>query len=176
MFRRFGTPFASDWIAKNVNGYVYTAAIPATPALRAEATEYQAPLRPARAARRASTPADRRLPGLRRCPTTPRTSSTGGGTGCARRSSATSPTSTATTTTAPSCVELAVLLEDAIDIHDRHWKIHWMLNFAQFSSTLALNAAVAEAAGEADHRRCMGRLQSSTSRTATGTRSRTCGR
>jgi len=28
--------------------------------------------------------------------------------------------------------ELAVLLEDAIDIHDRHWKIHWMLNFAQF--------------------------------------------
>jgi hypothetical protein len=36
-------------------------------------------------------------------------------------------------------VELAVLLEDAIDIHDRHWKIHWMLNFAQFSSTLALN-------------------------------------
>ena len=33
------------------------------------------------------------------------------------------------------CVELAVLLEDAIDVHDRHWKIHWMLNFAQFAST-----------------------------------------
>ena len=29
MFRRFGTPFATDWIAKNVNGYLYTAAIPA---------------------------------------------------------------------------------------------------------------------------------------------------
>ena len=29
MFRRFGTPFAVDWLAKNVNGYVYTAAIPA---------------------------------------------------------------------------------------------------------------------------------------------------
>ncbi len=29
MFRRFGTPFAADWIAKNVNGYLYTAAIPA---------------------------------------------------------------------------------------------------------------------------------------------------
>ena len=29
MFRRFGTPFASDWIAKNINGYVYTAAVPA---------------------------------------------------------------------------------------------------------------------------------------------------
>ena len=31
MFRRFGTPFASDWVAKNVNGYLYTAAIPADP-------------------------------------------------------------------------------------------------------------------------------------------------
>src|SRR2546428_461932 len=41
MFRRFGTPFASDWIAKNINGYLYTAAIPADPSLRAEATEYQ---------------------------------------------------------------------------------------------------------------------------------------
>ena len=29
MFRRFGTPFACDWVAKNVNGYLYTAAIPA---------------------------------------------------------------------------------------------------------------------------------------------------
>ena len=42
MFRRFGTPFAVDWIAKNVNGYVYTAAIPADPDLRVEATEYGA--------------------------------------------------------------------------------------------------------------------------------------
>ncbi|MCU0281517.1 MAG: hypothetical protein MUE66_06790, partial [Acidimicrobiia bacterium] len=25
MFRRFGTPFAADWIAKNINGYLYTA-------------------------------------------------------------------------------------------------------------------------------------------------------
>jgi aspartate/methionine/tyrosine aminotransferase len=34
-----------------------------------------------------------------------------------------------------SLLELAVLLEDAIDVHDRHWKIHWMINFAQFSAT-----------------------------------------
>ena len=32
MFRRFGTPFACDWIAKVVNGYVYTAAVPCDPA------------------------------------------------------------------------------------------------------------------------------------------------
>ena len=29
MFRRFGTPFAADWITKNVNGFLYTAAVPA---------------------------------------------------------------------------------------------------------------------------------------------------
>ena len=38
--------------------------------------------------------------------------------------------------------EVAVLLEDAIDIHDRHWKIHWMLNFAQLSATLNLRAVM----------------------------------
>ena len=42
MFRRFGTPFASDWISKIINGYVYTAAIPAEAGLSAEATEYGA--------------------------------------------------------------------------------------------------------------------------------------
>jgi pyruvate,water dikinase len=57
-------------------------------------------------------------------------------------------------------VELAVLLEDAIDIHDRHWKIHWMLNFAQFSSTLNLNAMIQQVKGEVDPG-LMGRLQSS---------------
>jgi hypothetical protein len=40
MFRRFGTPFASDWIVKIINGYVYTAAIPAQSGLSAEASEY----------------------------------------------------------------------------------------------------------------------------------------
>ena len=72
------------------------------------------------------------------------------------------------------CVALAVLLEDAIDIHDRHWKIHWMLNFAQFSATMGLNAAIAEVKGEADPRSWAGCRARST--TATGTRSRSSGR
>ena len=42
MFRRFGTPFAVDWLAKNVNGYVYTTAIPADGELRIDGTEYSA--------------------------------------------------------------------------------------------------------------------------------------
>ena len=40
MFRRFGTPFASDWVAKRVNGYLYTAAVPADPSAYGEASEY----------------------------------------------------------------------------------------------------------------------------------------
>ena len=40
MFRRFGTPFATDWIYKNVNGYLYTAAIPAEAGLKVDTQEY----------------------------------------------------------------------------------------------------------------------------------------
>jgi pyruvate,water dikinase len=63
-------------------------------------------------------------------------------------------------TDSASLVELAVLLEDALDVHDRHWKIHWMLNFAQFSATMALNATIAEVKGEVSPD-LPGRLQSS---------------
>jgi pyruvate,water dikinase len=66
-------------------------------------------------------------------------------------------------TDSASLVELAILLEDAIDMHDRHWQIHWVLNFAQFSSTTNLNAVIAEVKGEGDHSGLMGRLQSSLS-------------
>ena len=64
MFRRFGTPFACDWIAKEINGYVYTAAVPADPAIRSEATEYQARYVAARPARPRARRHDRRLPRL----------------------------------------------------------------------------------------------------------------
>src|SRR6202011_4872425 len=56
--------------------------------------------------------------------------------------------------------ELAIQLEDAIDVHDRHWKIHWMLNFAQFSATMALRGTIQETKGSVDDV-LFGRLQSS---------------
>jgi pyruvate,water dikinase len=56
--------------------------------------------------------------------------------------------------------ELAVLLEDAIDIHDRHWKIHWMLNFAQLSATMQLRATMQRVRGHVDEQ-LLGRLQNS---------------
>jgi pyruvate,water dikinase len=58
--------------------------------------------------------------------------------------------------------ELATLLEDAIDIHDRHWKIHWMLNFAQLSATLNLRAVMERIHGSVDEE-LLGRLQNSAS-------------
>ena len=159
MFRRFGTPFACDWIAKNINGYLYTAAIPADPSLRAEATEYQSRYVP-RVPRDPSYPQyigaymgavlphyaqnfldwwrDRLRPEMER--------------NFAYLDNY--------DTEQASLVELAVLLEDAIDIHDRHWKIHWMLNFAQFSSTLNLNATIEQVKGTVDPS-LGGRLQSS---------------
>jgi phosphohistidine swiveling domain-containing protein len=161
MFRRFGTPFACDWIAKTINGYVYTAAIPARPGIHAEATEY----------------------GNRYVPRVPRDE--GYAEGVApylptvlpvyaqnfmdwwrerlrpeiERNFAYLDAQTARADEL-TLAELAVLLEDALDAADRHWKIHWMINFAQFSATLALKQTIAEVKGDVDPD-LQGRLQSS---------------
>ena len=159
MFRRFGTPFASDWLVKNVNGYVYHAAVPASPGLHVESSEYQARY-VARVPRDPDYPAqigaylgwvlphyaenfldwwrDRLRPEIE-----------ANFASLDRRLDESS-----------SLVELAVLLEDAIDIHDRHWKIHWMLNFAQFSATMGLSATIEQVKGSVDAT-LVGRLQSS---------------
>jgi phosphohistidine swiveling domain-containing protein len=159
MFRRFGTPFASDWVMKKINGYAYMAAIPADPELRVEATEYQA----------------RYVPRVPRDPEHP--AHIGAYLGFVLPHYAAHFLDWWRSRLRPeiernfayldgydmdgaSLVELAVLLEDAIDIHDRHWKIHWMLNFAQFSATMALNATIQDVKGEVDPG-LVGRLQSS---------------
>jgi phosphohistidine swiveling domain-containing protein len=157
MFRRFGTPFACDWIAKVVNGYVYTAAVPCDPALRVEATEYEA----------------------RYAPRTPRDPAYAGQIGAYLGGVLPIYASNfmdwwrnrlrpeiernfehldGFDYEGASLLEAAVLLEDAMDIHDRHWKIHWMLNFAQFASTMNLNGVIEEVGADTA---LMGRLQSS---------------
>ncbi|MEM9710469.1 MAG: PEP-utilizing enzyme [Pseudomonadota bacterium] len=159
MFRRFGTPFASDWVAKNVNGYLYTAALPATPGIHVEASEYQnryVPRVPHDGEYAGKIGAylgnvlphyaenfldwwnDRILPEMKRNFEYIDDFDKDGA----------------------SLTALAVLLEDMIDIHDRHWKIHWMLNFAQFSATTALNGAIDEFKPDAKPE-LKGRLQSS---------------
>jgi pyruvate,water dikinase len=161
MFRRFGTPFAVDWLAKTVNGYVYTTAIPADPSLRIEGTEYSSSYT-ARVPRDAGFGAsmgkylervlpvygehfadwwrDRLVPEMQR-----------------NFGYLEERLDEADGMTLP---ELATLLEDAIDIHDRHWKIHWMLNFAQLSATLNLRAVMERVRGSVDEE-LLGRLQNS---------------
>ena len=163
MFRRFGTPFAVDWLAKNVNGYVYTTAVPADPHLRIEGTEYSSSYT-ARVPRDAAFAAnmgkyldtvlpvyglkfadwwrDRLVPEMER--------------NFAYLESRLDDADNL------SLAEMACVLEDAIDIHDRHWKIHWMLNFAQLSATLNLRAVMEKTRGTVDES-LLGRLQNSAS-------------
>jgi phosphohistidine swiveling domain-containing protein len=159
MFRRFGTPFASDWIAKNVNGYLYTAAIPADSELRVEAAEFEARYAP-RVPRDSEYPerigpylgwvlphyAENFLDWWRER--------------LRPEIEANFAYLDSRLASHSSLVELAVLLEDALDIHDRHWKIHWMLNFAQFSATVGLSSTIEAVKGEGDQS-LVGRLQSS---------------
>jgi len=163
MFRRFGTPFAVDWLAKTVNGYVYTTAVPADPGLHVEGTEYSARYQ-ARVPRDASYAAtiggylDTTLPVYgdhfadwwreRYRPEMERNFAYLEG----RLDEADH----------LGLAELATVLEDAIDIHDRHWKIHWMLNFAQLSATLNLRAVMERTRGSVDEE-LLGRLQNSAS-------------
>lgn len=161
MFRRFGTPFAADWIVKIINGYVYTAAIPATPGLHAEAHEYGARYTP-------RVPLDPAYPDMVgpylgwTLPYYAENFLTWWRTRLRPEIERNFERFDDYDTDSASLLELAILLEDAIDMHDRHWQIHWVLNFAQFSATMALNAAIGEAKGEGDHSALMGRLQSST--------------
>ncbi len=162
MFRRFGTPFASDWVAKNVNGYLYTAAIPADPEFRLEAMEYgnvyypRVPSTDPEYADKIGTYLGAVLPtyGLnfanwwreRLVPEMDRNLKY--------------LESKIDIWDEIPLMEWATILEDAIDIHDRHWKIHWMLNFAQLSATLNLAAVTEEVRGDVDEA-LLGRLQNS---------------
>ena len=161
MFRRFGTPFATDWIYKNVNGYLYTAAIPAEAGLDVRTQEYNfattpvVPEDPDYAAKigtylGAVLPTyglqfvnwwrDRLVPEMDR--------NFAYLEGMLDKQGELN------------LMELACLLEDAIDIHDRHWKIHWMLNFAQLSATLNLRAVMEKTHGKINEQ-LLGRLQNS---------------
>ncbi|MEO8469307.1 MAG: PEP-utilizing enzyme [Chloroflexota bacterium] len=163
MFRRFGTPFAVDWLAKNVNGYVYTTAIPADPTIRVEGTEYSSrygarvprdgafaekmgayldTVLPVYGAHFADWWRDRLVPEMER--------------------NFDYLEAELDRADDMSLAEVACLLEDAIDIHDRHWKIHWMLNFAQLSATLNLRAVMERVRGGVDEE-LLGRLQNSAS-------------
>ncbi len=168
MFRRFGTPFASDWIKKVVNGYLFTAAVPCDPDMAVPATEfgnvyfprvpkddpdyaakigaYLGAVLPTYGANFPDWWKDRLVPEM-----------------AANLAYLEEKIDDYENI---SLMDWAVILEDAIDIVDRHWKIHWMLNFSQLSSTLALRGALGAALGGEDkitqtYEQILGRLQNS---------------
>lgn len=164
MFRRFGAPFASDWIAKNINGYLYTAAIPAKPGIEVDGVEMgsryapRTPVDDPEYASKIGSYLDAVLP-------------TYGANFADWWENRLVPEMVGNFDYLEerieqweeiSLMEWAIILEDAMDIHDRHWKIHWMLNFSQLSATLALQDAVEELKPDADPT-LLGRLQSSAS-------------
>ncbi len=161
MFRRFGTPFATDWIYKNINGYLYTAAIPAEAGVDVPTQEYNYTTHPIVPEDDGYAPKIGAYLGAvlpvyghnfvtwwrtRFVPEMQRNFDYIEGM-LDRKDEL-------------SLADLAVLLEDAIDMHDRHWKIHWMLNFAQLSATLNLRAVMEKTHGKIDEV-LLGRLQNS---------------
>jgi phosphohistidine swiveling domain-containing protein len=164
MFRRFGTPFAADWIAKNVNGYLYTAVPLADADCLVDAEEYGNVYRarvpkadPGYAGKigaylGAVLPVyGREFDGWWRNRLVPEIQRNFGYL-----------EEKIDNWEKIDLLEWATILEDAMDIHDRHWKIHWMLNFAQFSGTTGLAATVAEVRGaDKVDNVLLGRLQNS---------------
>ncbi|HEV8634353.1 MAG TPA: PEP-utilizing enzyme [Chloroflexota bacterium] len=128
LFRRFGFPLAVDWKAKNVNGYVYSAVVPAEPDYGAQIGPYFGAVMPVYA----SNFLDWWRSDLR--PEIERNFRVLDG---YDHAGATLP-------------ELLIHLENALDIQERHWRIHWILNLAQFQASLDLQAAIKEAVGEVD--------------------------
>jgi pyruvate,water dikinase len=128
MYRRFGVPFGVDWVAKNVNGYVYSAVVPPDSTYAKEIAPYFAMVMPVYAERCLEWWETRLRPEILRnfafLEEFPYESA--------------------------SLAELMVLFEDALDIQERHFRIHWILNFAQFQASLGFQQAVKEVVGDVD--------------------------
>ncbi|HSJ55400.1 MAG TPA: PEP-utilizing enzyme [Anaerolineae bacterium] len=128
MYRRFGFPIGKAWIGKRVNGYLYTAIVPRETESAAMLAPYYGWIMPTYAGCFLDWWKERYLPEILRnyeyLDTYP--------------------------TEAASLQELMFLLEEAIDIQERHFRLHWILNLAQFQSSLDLQAAVGEVVGKVD--------------------------
>src|SRR5258708_1103078 len=117
MYRRFGLPFGKNWGGKKVGEYVFSAVVPRAPRDPEEAGDPDAYFRmvmPVYTANFLHWWKHRYLPEILRN----------------FEFLDTYPMDTA------SLPELMILLEDALDIQERHFRLHWILNLAQFQSAL----------------------------------------
>jgi pyruvate,water dikinase len=135
MYRRFGVPFGKDWVAKTVNGYLMSAVVPRSAGEEAELWSYYNMVMPVYADKFLDWWKRRYLPEILRnfeyLDTFPMDTS--------------------------SLPELMILLEEAIDIQERHWRLHWMLNLAQFQASITFESTLIPLIG-AGHKPLVGRI------------------
>jgi len=135
MYRRFGVPFGKDWVAKTVNGYVLSAVVPRPAAEEGELWSYYNMVMPVYADKFLDWWKRRYLPEILRN----------------FEYLDTFPMNTA------SLPELMILLEEAIDIQERHWRLHWMLNLAQFQASITFETILLPMIGD-QHKPLIGRI------------------
>ncbi len=135
MYRRFGVPFGKDWVAKTVSGYLMSAVVPREAEEEAGLWAYYNMVMPVYADKFLDWWKRRYLPEILRnfeyLDTFPMESS--------------------------SLPELMILLEEAIDIQERHWRLHWMLNLAQFQASITFESVLIPLVGE-QHKPLVGRI------------------
>ncbi len=128
MFRRFNLNSGIAWIAKRVNGYVYTAIVPRDSKDAAEVAPYYLWIMSTYASNCMSWWQERYLPEV-------------------KRNFEYIDTFNADAATLQ---ELMIYLEEAIDIQERHFRLHWILNLAQFQASLNFGSVVKDLLGEVD--------------------------
>jgi len=135
MYRRFGVPFGKDWVAKTVNEYVFSAVVPRDAKEEAGLAAYYNMVMPVYAANFLDWWKRRYLPEILRN----------------FEFLDNYPMETA------SLPDLMILLEDALDIQERHFRLHWILNLAQFQSAIVFQQVFTELIG-AQHGALIGRI------------------
>jgi pyruvate,water dikinase len=128
MYRRFGAPFGKYWIGKIVNRYIYTAVLPRPADEAAKFAPYYGLVMSTYASEFLTWWNNRYLPEIKRN----------------FEYLDTFPVDTA------SLPELMIYLEEALDINERHFRLHWILNLAQFQASLDFGAVVGELIPDAD--------------------------
>lgn len=128
MYRRFGFPLGKAWIGKRINGYLYSAIVPREDQSAAMLGPYYGWIMSTYASNFLEWWQNRYLPEIRR----------------------NFEYLDNYDTASASLQDLMYFLEEAIDIQERHFRLHWILNLAQFQSSMDLQAAVGEVIGNVD--------------------------
>lgn len=128
LFRRFDVPSGVTWKAKRINGYVYTAIEGRDPKDAEEAGKYYGWIMPTYATNFLDWWENRYLPEVLTNFKYIDNFKTEGAT----------------------LQELMIYLEEAIDIQERHFRLHWVLNWAQFQASMGFNGVVTSMVKDVD--------------------------